>query len=83
MPFKAALDALTSLATAVGANAAPAVGVLVAGWQPQTAMLLYAFETMLAVTLVSLRRCSPCCRGGSQFIVAASSAPRPLSLQSP
>lgn len=52
---KLVFDAVTTLGTALGANAVPVLGVLLAGWQAETALLLYVFETVIAILLVALR----------------------------
>jgi hypothetical protein len=53
--IKHLLAPLTTVATAIGVNAIPAFGMLAAGWQAETAMLLYLFETLVVIVLVALR----------------------------
>ncbi len=54
MSKKSILNGLTSLLTALGINAVPVGGMLFSGWAPETAMLLYLIENIVAVPLAVL-----------------------------
>lgn len=54
MPKVSVPGMITSAISALGINSIPAIGLFVAGWTPQTAMLLYLLENLVAVLLGAL-----------------------------
>lgn len=49
------VGSITAILSALGVNAVPAIGFFRLGWSWETTMVLYLFETVLAIPLVALR----------------------------